>query len=205
MADVEIDTNVKDFTNRNNFGVIVCTSGTRPTAVDGKAIYETDTNKLLIYNGASWIEISSGSGVTDHGALTGLTDDDHTQYLLVDGSREMSGGLDMGGNSITDINEIWFNTSDPGIKFDTGDFIWFDTSENRIYFEIASANICYVRSTGIHPVTDSTYYLGSGSAYWSGLYADDVVVEAGTYITGDGAGNMELHVATGKTVKIVVG
>ena len=29
----------------------------------------------------------SGTGVTDHGALTGLLDDDHTQYIPVDGSR----------------------------------------------------------------------------------------------------------------------
>ena len=337
MVDVEIDTNVKDFTNRNNFGIIVCTSGTRPNAVDGKAIYETDTDKLLIYNGATWAEITGG-GVTDHGALTGLADDDHTQYLLIDGTREMTGTLDMGANNvyldsgvlrmsdgtglsgsigfttgvqnyiqrqlisgsdytllsdqdymhtwailgtekmhlstadglklftkinmnglkiegildptanqeaatkkyvddttgvtdhsllsnltwstaghtinttvdmnnnnITDINELWFNTSDPGIKFDTGDFIWFDTSEDRIYFEIGSVNICYLRSTGIHPVLDDTYYLGSGSAYWAGLYADAVVVEDGTYMRGDGSGNMELHVATEKTVKIVVG
>lgn len=28
-----------------------------------------------------------GGGVTDHGALTGLLDDDHTQYALADGSR----------------------------------------------------------------------------------------------------------------------
>jgi hypothetical protein len=28
-----------------------------------------------------------GAGVTDHGALTGLADDDHTQYVLADGTR----------------------------------------------------------------------------------------------------------------------
>ncbi len=28
-----------------------------------------------------------GAGVTDHGALTGLGDDDHTQYALADGTR----------------------------------------------------------------------------------------------------------------------
>ena len=337
MADVEIDTNVKDFTNRINFGIIVCTSGTRPTAVDGKTIYETDTDKLLIYNGASWVEITGG-GVTDHGALTGLTDDDHTQYLLINGTREMTGTLDMGANNvyldsgilrmsdgtalsgsigfttgvqnyiqrqlvsgsdytllsdqdymhtwailgtekmhlstadglklftkinmnglkiegvldptanqeaatkkyvddnigtsdhsllsnltwstaghtintsidmnnnnITDLNELWFNTSDPGIKFDTGDFIWFDTSEDRIYFEIASDNICYVRPTGLHPDNTDTYYLGSGSSYWKALYATSLVVDVGAYITSDVSANMELHVATGKTVKIVVG
>lgn len=34
-----------------------------------------------------------GLVVTDHGALTGLGDDDHAQYLLVDGSRAMTGAL----------------------------------------------------------------------------------------------------------------
>jgi len=36
----------------------------------------------------------------DHGSITGLGDDDHTQYLLVSGTRAMSGNLDVGGNSI---------------------------------------------------------------------------------------------------------
>lgn len=31
--------------------------------------------------------VETGGGVTDHGALTGLGDDDHTQYALADGSR----------------------------------------------------------------------------------------------------------------------
>lgn len=141
--------------------------------------------------------VDDTTGVTDHSLLSNLT--------WSTAGHTINTTVDMNNNNITDINELWFNTSDPGIKFDTGDFIWFDTSENRTYFEIASTNICYVKSTGIHPNTDSTYYLGSGSAYWKGLYADDVVVESGTYVSGDGAGNMELHVATGKTVKIVVG
>jgi len=36
------------------------------------------------------------SAVSDHGSMSGLTDDDHTQYLLVDGTRAMTGDLDMG-------------------------------------------------------------------------------------------------------------
>lgn len=32
-----------------------------------------------------------GGGVEDHGALTGLLDDDHTQYLLADGTRDVTG------------------------------------------------------------------------------------------------------------------
>lgn len=33
------------------------------------------------------------AGVTDHGALTGLADDDHTQYLLVNGTRALTGNI----------------------------------------------------------------------------------------------------------------
>lgn len=47
-----------------------------------------------------------GGGVTDHGALTGLGDDDHAQYLLTSGVRAMGGSLDMGGNSIINVNLV---------------------------------------------------------------------------------------------------
>jgi hypothetical protein len=39
----------------------------------------------------------------DHGSLSGLEDDDHEQYLLIDGTRAMSGSLDAGGNILTNI------------------------------------------------------------------------------------------------------
>ena len=39
------------------------------------------TNQLLIYNGSVWTA-STITTVTDHGALTGLADDDHPQYVL---------------------------------------------------------------------------------------------------------------------------
>ncbi|KKK58356.1 hypothetical protein LCGC14_3045260, partial [marine sediment metagenome] len=35
--------------------------------------------------------IFNSAGVTDHGNLAGLTDDDHTQYILVDGTRAFTG------------------------------------------------------------------------------------------------------------------
>ena len=53
-----------------NYGVTVCTSTTRPTAYDGRPIYETDTNKFLIYDGLSWV--ASGGAGTDHSVLTNL-------------------------------------------------------------------------------------------------------------------------------------
>lgn len=49
------------------------------------------------------------SGVTasaNHSNLFGLNNDDHTQYLLVNGGRNMAGNLNMGGNSITGASTI---------------------------------------------------------------------------------------------------
>lgn len=48
----------------------------------------------------------SVSSVSNHGNLSGLGNDDHPQYLLVSGTRAMSGNLDMGGNSITNVNLV---------------------------------------------------------------------------------------------------
>ena len=49
---------------------------------------------------------TASSASSDHGSLLGLADDDHTQYLLEDGSRAMSGNLDMGGNNITNVGTV---------------------------------------------------------------------------------------------------
>lgn len=46
------------------------------------------------------------SASATHGNLLGLLADDHPQYLLVNGSRAMSGSLNMGGNSITNVNLV---------------------------------------------------------------------------------------------------
>lgn len=46
------------------------------------------------------------STITLHSQLGGLTSDDHTQYLLVNGTRAMSGDLDMGGNDIINVGDV---------------------------------------------------------------------------------------------------
>ena len=56
---------------------ITATGGDRRITVDAV------TRVISITPAAS----GGGGGVTDHGALTGLTDDDHPQYALADGSR----------------------------------------------------------------------------------------------------------------------
>ena len=64
------------------------------------------------FTGAIWQDVRAGiseesfSGVTDHGALAGLGDDDHTIYLLADGSRALSGAWDLGGQNLTNGGTI---------------------------------------------------------------------------------------------------
>jgi len=50
----------------------------------------------------------SSSGVSNHGLLTGLLDDDHTQYLLIDGTRAMTSVMTIGADSDgTDRSITW--------------------------------------------------------------------------------------------------
>jgi len=51
-------------------------------------------------------EVSAASLNSDHSNLSGLSNDDHLQYLLVSGLRSMSGNLDMGGNSISNVLNV---------------------------------------------------------------------------------------------------
>ena len=85
-------------------------------------------------DGANAITISaSGGGATDHGALTGLSDDDHPQYLL-DSGDTMTGDLTVGGHiygngdlyagtNLTTDNDFLF--MDDGSQY----FSWLNTQD----------------------------------------------------------------------------
>lgn len=47
--------------------------------------------------------ISVDQSAIDHGSIGGLGDDDHTQYILVAGTRAFSGNQSMGGNKLTNL------------------------------------------------------------------------------------------------------
>jgi len=58
----------------------------------------TSAGQVLTWSGTAWVPgASGGGGATDHGTLTGLTDDDHTQYLLVNGVRNATDGFAVTG------------------------------------------------------------------------------------------------------------
>ena len=41
------------------------------------------SGQVLAWNGSAWVATTPAAGVTDHGALTGLADDDHSIYALL--------------------------------------------------------------------------------------------------------------------------
>lgn len=69
----------------------------------GWITYDESVPQFVQYNGTAWAPFGTA---VDHGSLLGLLDDDHPQYLLVDGTRAMSGNLDMGGNDVTNVGLV---------------------------------------------------------------------------------------------------
>ena len=73
---------------------------------EGTATFIEDEDLLKVYQG-SWMPFGSA---INHGSLTGLGNDDHTQYVLVDGSRALSGELTLSDGS-TAASENWVNNN----------------------------------------------------------------------------------------------
>jgi len=55
---------------------------------EGFTTFVEDENKYYVYYDGAWAPMGEG---IDHGDLVGLDDDDHLQYILVDGSRGFTG------------------------------------------------------------------------------------------------------------------
>lgn len=59
------------------------------------------SGQVLAWNGSAWVATTISGGVTDHGALTGLGDDDHSIYPLLagrSGGQTLVGGTGSGQN-----------------------------------------------------------------------------------------------------------
>ena len=113
-AITELDEDRGGTVNANN-AIITNVSAVRytgrasaPTTGDGYGAFWVDTTSpqnrpVFTCNDGTVLYLGTAS---DHGGLTGLSDDDHTQYLLINGSRAMAGGLNMGGYNITNVNTV---------------------------------------------------------------------------------------------------
>lgn len=73
---------------------------------EGEAVYNKATNSSYVYNGSSWVVMG---GTSDHGGLSGLSDDDHTQYSII------SSGAGAPGTTPPRIGAIYVDTSAPAL------------------------------------------------------------------------------------------
>lgn len=90
------------------------------TLTTGMVAYLKDTTTLQIYDGTSWVDVALGTAVvTDHGALTGLNDDDHTQYLLADGTRTAT-NLTVSGDMTVDTSTFHVDSTNNRVGINTG-------------------------------------------------------------------------------------
>lgn len=82
-------------------GLIVAGANLRTIMAQAPADYFPELSSGIDTDGSiNNLGSGGGGGSSDHGTLTGLADDDHTQYLLASGSRAMSGALQMDANDI---------------------------------------------------------------------------------------------------------
>lgn len=78
---------------------------------EGEAVYNENNNRMYVYNGTAWVTFGS---TMDHGALQGLTDDDHTQYTLI------SSGSGAPGSTPGRVGELYIDTTADRAYISTG-------------------------------------------------------------------------------------
>ena len=122
---------------------------------------------LRVYDGSEWVGLPVS---TDHGTFSGLGDDDHTQYLLADGTRAMAGNLNMGDNEITSASKLTVGDTTAAssvvivaLQNSTASPDVYAGPEAPTHVGVAG-DLCVVASG-----TESTVYVNQGSTNWEKL------------------------------------
>jgi len=139
------------------------------------------------------IDIGVNESNIDHGSIGGLDGDDHTQYLLVNGTRAMTGNLNMDSHSIT-------NVTDPSNPQDAATKNYVD---GYIYSELSS--IDHGSLDGLGDDDHTQYILVNGTRAFTGavqgstdllLRAVDGYVRLDSDMDADGYDIINVDVAT---------
>jgi hypothetical protein len=114
--------------NANATSRILCPNGTTYTLRPNSGVYALFDRKISRWRllDRDWTPDIPSAGVTDHGALTGLGDDDHTQYIRVDGTRAFTGDQSMGNNNLTNINQAVMTGASSQLVMSGGDIVQVD-------------------------------------------------------------------------------
>lgn len=157
----------------------------------------TTVNQTRVVLGGS----GSGSGGSDHGALTGLTDDDHTQYVLE--SAHASESYDAGHHAKSHAHK----TSDASgaIKYTKSVWIESPTSTEDAGLFVASEAITITNVyTYVKAGTSVTFNVAHGTNPTStaNLWASDQVANTLTSVQTHSTSYNDATVAAGEAVKL---
>lgn len=126
------NTDVKGNFDELKFGHLVCTSSTRPSGAiigEGSMIYETDTNLVLVYNGADWIELHD---LDNTGAVNATVDDYLGQYAVQSRNVIINGAMQIAqrATSVAGITTSGYRTADRWTPVVISQGTWTNTIEN---------------------------------------------------------------------------
>lgn len=157
------------------------------------------------------------SGTLDHGFLAGLADDDHTQYILVTGTRAFTGNQSMGSNKLTNLAAA--TTAGDAIRFEQGnkfetivapagtnpvadsltDTLTFANGANISITGDAATDTLTIAATGVATLSFTTFDCSSGTDPVADSASDTLQMTGGEYITvtGDSAADSITFAMTG--------
>lgn len=156
---------------------------------------------LNVWNGSQWVPINV---LGDHGTLSGLLDDDHTQYILVNGSRAFTSPV--GGVTPTGSNQLatkgYVDSAIGGPYVSLSSFTGH-TGDTSIHFTQSQINI------NSSQISDLASYVYSGlrvlSGYFTGHTGDSTIhfTQSQISITSSQVSDLGSAIYTG--VKILSG
>jgi hypothetical protein len=180
----------------------------------GAMLAGTETGISVAYNdGTGMIDFTVAA--QDHGGLGGLTDDDHTQYLLANGTRTLSGDWTIGEYGIVldaalSADGKYSGTTEvgtAGAALAFGDIVYLAVADSR--WELAKADVSTTSIMKIGICVQAA--AGDGSVttilLWGKVRADGtfpaLTVGAPVYISAATAGDITATAPTGTTGFIV--
>ena len=118
---------------------------------------------------------TAATATVDHGATTGRSDDDHTQYILVAGTRAFTGDQSMGTNKITSLTNGSASTDAAAYGQLTS-----HTGDSTKHFTVGS--IDHGSIAGLADDDHTQYTLVAGTRAFTGHVTlnDDVLLKLGT-------------------------
>jgi len=136
--------------------------------------------QVLTWNGSAWAPVTPPAppgGVTDHGALTGLSDDDHLQYLLADGVRASTNGFVVTGTinlpgsipvSGEGVRMMWLPARAAFRAGETDGNSWDDANVGAHsvamgFATLASGTTAFAMGEGTRALNGSTVAFGEGT------------------------------------------